>query len=425
MQTLYSHFLTSTGICTDTRKIEKGNLFFALKGPNFNGNQYAEMALKKGAAFAIVDEQIYAKDERYILVEDALTTLQKLANYHRKQLNIPVIGIAGSNGKTTTKELMYAVLSQKYKTFATKGNLNNHIGVPLTLLSIDKTIEMAILELGANHVGELELLCQIAEPNYGIITNNGLDHLEGYGSFEGVVQGNSELYYWLLKNNGTPFVNSTDEVLVRMASRFKSTITYGNENDFFNAKIFTNEFFIQLKTDEDIAIQTQLIGEYNLDNINAALCIGKFFEVDSKDAAKAIEEYLPANNRSQLLQKGTNSIVLDCYNANPSSMQKSVESFSKLKASNKILMLGDMFELGDYSASEHQKMVEFCENLGFETVYFCGEAFSNCKLKITTYQLFPNRTELETHLSIHKPENTSILIKGSRGMTMEKLVDYL
>ncbi|MFN0047768.1 MAG: UDP-N-acetylmuramoyl-tripeptide--D-alanyl-D-alanine ligase [Cytophagales bacterium] len=425
IKALYELFLTCTGISTDTRKIEVGVLFFALKGPNFNGNQYASLALEKGAKYCIVDEIAFKENDFCIFVNDALQTLQDLANYHRKELDIPVIGIAGSNGKTTTKELTNAVLSTKFKTFATIGNLNNHIGVPLSLLSISKSYEIAILELGANHVNELALLCKIAEPSHGLITNNGLDHLEGYGSFEGVVQGNSEIFYWLLKNNGTPFVNSNDEILMRMAARFKNPLTYGSDTDFSYAKIIENHFFIKIKTDEGEIMQTQLVGEYNVDNINTALAVGKHFGVNHAHACKAIAAYKPANNRSQLIEKGTNKIILDCYNANPSSMKLAIESFAKMNVPNKVLILGDMYELGDYSLKEHENVVEYATELGFTKIFLAGIDFANTKIDTPFIKKFKDRAGLETFFQNYHLENHAILIKGSRGMAMEKLIDFM
>ena len=422
---LYTLFTKSTGISTDTRKISEGNIFVALKGPNFNGNAYATQALEKGAGYVVIDEAEFAKDERYILVDDGLKTLQKLSNYHRKQLNIPFIGITGSNGKTTTKELTFAVLSKKYKTFATKGNLNNHIGVPLTLLSISKEIEIAIIELGANHIGELAELCEICEPTHGLITNIGLDHLEGYGSLEGVAQGNSELYYFLLKNNGKIFVNSQDEMLMRMSNRFSERILYGKQGDSIHSEIISNNFFLKVKTENNIEIQTQLIGDYNLDNINVALVIGKHFGISIQDSAKAIEAYSPSNNRSQLLKKGTNSIILDCYNANPSSMIKSLESFKKIEAQKKVVMIGDMFELGEHSQKEHRNIIELVNSLKFDAAYFCGNEFLSNKQEVKGLYFFPNRESLAENLKATGLTNSAILIKGSRGMVMEKLLEVL
>ncbi|MDX2189214.1 MAG: UDP-N-acetylmuramoyl-tripeptide--D-alanyl-D-alanine ligase [Bacteroidota bacterium] len=422
---IYKIFEQSTGVCTDTRKIEKGNLFFALKGPNFNGNQYAQKAFELGASFCVIDEAAFSIPNKTIMVNDCLEALQQLANYHRRQLQIPIIGIAGSNGKTTTKELIYSVLSTTLKTFATKGNLNNHIGVPLTLLSIDKSVQIAAIELGANHVGELELLCKIAEPNFGIITNNGLDHLEGYGSFEGVVKGNSELYYWLLTHNGVAFVNSTDELLVRMASRFNNAVYYGSQKNKTYTTVESGSILLKLKSKTGKIIDTQLIGSYNIHNINAALCIADYFEIDENVAIEAIKNYVPSNNRSQLVSVGTNQVVLDCYNANPSSMESSIESFSKIDAANKVLMLGDMFELGNYSSGEHRKLIEFCQKHSFSDTYYCGKEFSLHKNDFKMEKFFETREMLEAHLKSHPIQNATILIKGSRGMAMEKLLDYL
>jgi len=422
---LYNIFRATNGIATDTRKIDADTLFFALKGPNFNGNAYASQALEKGAAFAVIDDAKFKTSEKYILVDDVLQSLQNLANYHRKHLAIPVLGIAGSNGKTTTKELINAVLRTKFKTFATKGNLNNHIGVPLSLLAIDPSFEMAVLELGANHVGELATLCQIAEPSHGLITNNGLDHLEGYGSFEGVVQGNSEIFDWLLKNAGTPFVNSHDEILLRMATRFHQPYTYGGESDTSWATILENNFFIKVLTNKGVQIQTQLVGEYNLDNINTALAVAQHFGVDHEAACRAVVDYKPANNRSQLIEKGSNKIILDCYNANPSSMRLSIESFAKMNLSNKALLLGDMYELGEFSQTEHQNVVDLIAKHDFKAVLLSGTAFSQTQTSASIFYKFESRQEMETYLKHNPLKNFALLIKGSRGMALEKLVEVL
>lgn len=418
IEKLYQIFLKSTGISTDTRTVKAGNLFFALKGPNFNGNLYAEKALESGASYVVIDEEKYNISDKYILVNNGLETLQLLANYHRKQLKIPFFAITGSNGKTTTKELLFSVLSKKYKTFATKGNLNNHIGVPLSILSISNIIEIAIIEMGANHVGELADLCRICEPTHGMITNIGLDHLEGYGSIEGVAQGNSELYYWLLKNNGIVFVNAKDEWLMRMSNRFDKPILYNSIYNKITSIKNTNGLFLEIKTN-DIITKTNLTGDYNLDNINVATAVGFYFGVSLTESLEAISGYQPSNNRSQVIKKGSNEIILDCYNANPSSMMVSLESFSKINTKNKIVFLGDMYELGEYAEKEHLSLIQFLEILRIEKAYFFGAEFYKHKLRFPAYHFFENRTDI----SSLKLENHTILIKGSRGMTMEKLVE--
>lgn len=418
---IYAQFIASTGVSTDTRTVKAGNLFFALKGPNFNGNIYAEKALENGAAYAIIDEEKYKKSEKYILVDDVLIALQKLANHHRKQLKCTFIGIAGSNGKTTTKELTFAVLSKKYKTFATKGNLNNHIGVPLTLLSIDNETEMAIIELGANHVGELAELCKIAEPDLGVVTNIGLDHLEGYGSIEGVAEGNSEIYYWLFKNGGKVFVNAQDEWLMRMTSRFESRILYNDFTAFDFISSGSKKIFLTISSKNGLFRNTNLTGKYNLDNINTAVKIGTHLGVDLEFCLDAIAEYQPANNRSQVIKKGTNEIILDCYNANPSSMSKSLQSFAELSSNSKYVFLGDMFELGNFSDQEHLNMIKTVEELNINYAYFCGEAFYKHRLSFPNYSFFEKRE----NLILPRIEDSLILIKGSRGMAMEKIVEIL
>lgn len=418
---IYSLYLKATGVSTDTRTVRDGNLFFALKGPNFNGNIYASKAIDLGAAYVVIDEEAYKISDKYILVDDVLTTLQKLANHHRKQLKIPFIGIAGSNGKTTTKELTQAVLAKKYKTFATKGNFNNHIGVPLTLLSIDKTIEMAIIELGANHVGELAYLCKIAEPSHGMVTNIGLDHLEGYGSIEGVAEGNSEIYYWLLKNKGTVFVNAEDEWLMRMTSRFESRFLYNNPADVTHISSKGNQIYLTISTSNGIEKSTSLTGKYNLDNINFAVKIATTLGVNLNDCMDAIAEYQPANNRSQVIMKGSNQIILDCYNANPSSMQKALESFAQLSQTSNYVFLGDMFELGNYAETEHYNILKKVEELGITNAFFCGSEFLKHQTKFPAFVFSEDRDKL--HLP--KIENAVILIKGSRGMMMEKLVEKI
>ena len=425
LNTIYHKYLESTGVNTDTRKTNKGNIFFALTGPNFNGNQYASLALEKGANYAIVDQKEFAINEQYILVDDVLTTLQNLATHHRNQLNIPVIAVTGSNGKTTTKELLHSVLSKKYKTYSTQGNLNNHIGVPLTLLSIDSSIEIAVIELGANHIGEIEVLCKIAEPSHGLITNIGLDHLEGYGSIEGVAKGSSELFYHLLNNKGIAFVNSNDDLIMRMASRLSKVITFPNINDNYHCYLSKNDFYLEITTENKELIHTHLTGAYNLDNIAISLCIGKYFEVPSLLANEAISEYIPQNMRSQVIEKGTNKIILDAYNANPSSMEVAIENLANIKATNKVAILGDMFEMGDLSSQEHHRIAELAISKGFNSLILVGNAFYNTNLSNTNVLKFEDKNLAKEWMLNQNFDNTIFLIKGSRGMALEQFVENL
>lgn len=425
MNNLYKKFQESTGVSTDTRSDLKGKLFFALKGPNFNANAFAAQALDKGALAVVIDEPQYKVSEDCIVVSDALKALQALANEHRRQLKIPVIAIGGSNGKTTTKELTGAVLSKKYKTFCTKGNLNNHIGVPLTLLSITPDIEIAVIELGANHLHETEFLCGICEPDFGIVTNIGMDHLEGFGSVEGVAKANSELYYYLLKKGGNIFVNSTDSMLMRMASRFQDPIKYPQTNDFLYCETYGNDLYIKVKTEKNTIISTNLVGDYNTINIAAALAIGKFFRVNFASACKAIEEYVPQNNRSQVVTKGTNTVILDCYNANPSSMEVSIGNFGKLDKKPKMLILGDMFELGNVSKEEHYKLGKLTTEYTFEKVLLCGEAMAEAKKANQAALYFKTKDELNKYLSDNPVKGHTLLLKGSRGMKLETVMDLL
>lgn len=425
LNTIYNNYLASTGVNTDTRKTTKDNLFFALKGPSFDGNQYAGLALEKGASFAIVDDQSVAVSEQYIVVEDVLTCLQDLANHHRNQLNIPIIAVTGSNGKTTTKELLHAVLRKKYKTFSTQGNLNNHIGVPLTLLSIDKSVEIGVIELGANHIGEIELLCKIAAPSHGLITNIGLDHLEGYGSIEGVAQGSSELFYYLLHHEGTAFVNSNDALLMRMASRLSKVITYPKTGDFYHCDLSKNDFYLEVTTEKKELIHTRLTGAYNLDNIATALCIGKYFEVPSELANEAIAAYIPQNMRSQVIEKGTNKIILDAYNANPSSMEVAIANLGNIKADKKIAILGDMFELGDLSVQEHNRISDLAVNNHFHLVILIGKAFGATLVKAANCLKFDSISDAKDWLILQSFDDAVFLLKGSRGMALEQLVEHI
>jgi UDP-N-acetylmuramoyl-tripeptide--D-alanyl-D-alanine ligase len=431
---LYSVYLNHPMISTDTRNIAEGSIFFALKGPNFNANTFAQEALQKGAAFVVVDEKEFALTEQTILVDDVLSSLQQLAGFHRRQLNIPVIAIVGSNGKTTTKELITSVLKQQFNVLATPGNFNNHIGLPLTLLKLEQTHEVAIIEMGANHIGENALLCELAQPDLGLITNNGRDHLEGFGSIEGVAQSNSELYYYLLKNNGTAFVNANDEWLMRMANRLTQKITYAANAEEKQAVadciglasslrpeiIFTYTY--DGKT-ADTAIRSCLSGDYNFDNIMAAVVIGKHLNMNDGLIQKGIEEYVPQNNRSQVIKKEQNTIYLDAYNANPSSLEAALRNFAAMDIPHKIAIIGDMFEMGAYAQQEHINMIRFCQHLGLEKVWLVGEEFS--KHPAAGMLQFVNTPEAITYLKAHDLSGKNVFIKGSRGMKLESLLAFI
>ena len=423
--TIYNYFLQSTGIATDTRKIYTNNMFVALKGDNFNGNKFALSALENGAKFAIIDEIEYKLDERFILVDNALETLQKLANYHRNQLKITIVGLTGSNGKTTTKELIHVVLSQKYNTKATVGNLNNHIGVPLTLLSFDKTTEIGIVEMGANHQKEIELLCSICQPDFGYITNFGKAHLEGFGGTEGVIKGKSELYEFLFANQKTAFVN-TDDAIQNEKTKNINSINFGlntPENFVSITKIETNPM-VKIEFDNTI-IQSHLIGLYNANNINAAITIGKHFGVSNEKIKFGLENYIPNNNRSQLIEKNSNKIILDAYNANPSSMNAALTNFFQLTEKNKVAILGDMFELGIESSDEHKRLVEFCMNQTEMIFYFIGNDFFNHKNSNTNMNFYETFESFQTNFTKLKTESSFLLIKGSRGMSLERILDII
>lgn len=433
IDTLYKHFLKHPNVCTDTRDIQPDSIFFALKGGNFNANQFAEQALNSGCSLAVIDEEKYKKDERYLLVKDVLTTLQELANYHRKQLSIPVIGITGTNGKTTSKELLNAVLSQKYKVLATKGNLNNHIGVPLTLLNINDEHEIAIIEMGANHQGEIAMLCAIAEPDYGMITNIGKAHLEGFGGYEGVVKTKNELYQFIQQKGGKLFVNIDDQVL-RELSENTTRITFGTSSTAdFTGKLVDCNPFVNLKCkakndtqslEEKPLIRTQLIGNYNFENILAAACIGNYFNVSEEQIKRGLENYIPSNNRSQVMQTKNNLLLLDAYNANPSSMNAAIENFAQMNQANKMVILGDMLELGDDSAKEHDAIVNLLKKKNITDVLLVGPFFMESG-KIIQAKTFSNADEVVVYLKQNPVKNAAILVKGSRGIKLEKVVEFL
>lgn len=415
IEQLYHLYTQNYLIDTDTRNIRKGSIFFALKGDNFNGNKFAEDALKNGASFAIIDEDVYNQHPNTILVNNVLETLQKLAKYHRNQLKIPIISLTGSNGKTTTKELINCVLSKKYKTIATTGNLNNHIGVPLTLLRINPTTQIGIIEMGANHLNEIEFLSNIARPDFGLITNFGKAHLEGFGSVEGVIKAKSELYDFLKATNGIAFVNSEDAIQLKQSKGIKTITFNNNEIQFIEVNPFVKVKF------KDISIQSKLIGKYNYNNIAAAIAIGNYFKVSINDIKNAIENYEPANNRSQIINKGTLKIILDAYNANPSSMIAALENFSALKDKHKIVILGDMFELGENSKEEHQQITDLASSLNFDNLILIGKAFSAINAKnALTYTCFEDFKASNKDLNL---KNATLLIKGSRGMSLERILN--
>ena len=424
IKTIYSYFLAGNSVCTDTRKLNKNDIFFALKGDNFNGNKFAEQALQKGAKYAIIDEKEY-KSKNTILVEDVLKTLQKLAAYHREQLNIPIIALTGSNGKTTTKELINSVLSKKYKTIATEGNLNNHIGVPLTLLSMTEETEIGVVEMGANHQNEIEFLCNIALPDYGLITNFGKAHLEGFGGIEGVIKGKSELYDHLKSNNKTVFINTDDVLQVKIIGDYSNKITFGSsENNDCIIKFKDADPFVTLSFNKEI-IKAKLIGDYNFGNIAVTIAIGNHFEIESNEIKNAIESYSPDNNRSEIISKGSNTIILDAYNANPTSMQSALKNFENSRDEHKIVFLGDMFELGKHSEIEHQNIVDTLEILKFQQAYLVGSNFYQTKSKSKRIKILESFEDLKILLSKKSIKNSSILIKGSRGMKMERILDLL
>lgn len=426
---LYDLFKKSTGVSTDTRKIEKGNLFFALKGPNFDANEFAPKALEMGASLVVIDDPQYfmEDDERYFLAKDCLKMLQDLANYHRRQLNIPIIGLTGSNGKTTSKELLNAVLQKKFKTVATVGNLNNHIGVPLTLLSISDEAELAILEMGANKQGDIQELCEIAEPTHGFITNIGKAHLEGMGGPEGVLKTKTELFQHLRENKGIVFINSQDPILSNLAKRFENPILYPAKGDFCQVDFVEANPFVKFSVEgkEEVYLSS-LIGAYNFGNIATALTVGKFFGVPMADAVEAIVSYKPSNMRSQLIEKRSNLIILDAYNANPSSMEVAIRTFGNMTGKkHKMIILGDMFELGDHAEAEHAKLGEIVSEYEIDKVCFTGKLIASALAKAPKALYFPDPFSFRNWLQDSNLEDYLILIKGSRGMKLEGLVDFI
>ena len=422
-------------ICTDTRKIGKSCLFFALKGDHFNGNEFAQQAIENGAAYAIIDEEKYAVNERFILVSDVLETLQDLARYHRKQLNIPVIGITGSNGKTTTKELIRSVLSQQFRTFATEGNLNNHIGVPLSILSINDACEIAIIEMGANHQKEIEFLCGIAQPTQGLITNVGKAHLEGFGGIEGVKIGKGELYEFIAKTGGTLFINADNPVLKEMCAErgVQKTVSYGSAKDNFISAVLKSsspylviDWMTKNESSGDLiyTAESNLPGIYNFDNIVCAICIGSYFKLSPGQINSGINSYHPLNNRSQLLKTERNTIICDYYNANPSSMIVALDNLESMDTDSKAVILGDMFELGNEAGREHQLILNKAMAVNSTRKILIGEEFYKLKGSKAA-EFFRTVHEAQQALAENPILASTVLVKGSRGMKLETLLPLL
>lgn len=418
MESLYSKFLESTGVSTDTRSIQSGNMFFALTGPNFNGNKYAAPAIENGAKYAVIDDPSFANHPHTILVENTLRALQDLANYHRKHLTGKVFALTGSNGKTTTKELLVRVLEKKYSTIGTKGNLNNHIGVPLTLLSIPVDTEMAVIEMGANKVGDIAELCAIAEPEYGLITNIGEAHTEGFGGIEGVIRGKSELFDHLRKSGSTPFINLQDRVLNNMVKRFENPECYPAKD----VKLNSADPYITFSMGSR-EVSTQLIGAYNFQNIAAAIAVGRYFNVDDQLIAAAISGYVPENQRSQVIKKGDLTIIMDAYNANPTSMQAALESFTRLSGPKHVI-LGDMKEL-EHSDKRHKEFGTELNGFNFDSVYLVGPEMKHASGEVPKSQWFENVATALKHLASNPIIEGNLLIKGSRSMHMEKVLEVI
>lgn len=428
IQSLYTIFRQYPNVITDSRKVVKDSLFFALKGANFNGNLFARQALNNGAAYAVVDEPGDDKDDRIILVDDVLLTLQNLSSYHRRILGIPILAVTGSNGKTTTKELTAAVLSKKFNLRYTQGNLNNHIGVPLTLLSLDESTELAVVEMGANHPGEIDFLCRIAEPDFGLITNVGKAHLEGFGSFEMVIQTKTELYRYLAEKNGHIFINAGNKYLMEAAIDFQAKITYGTEEGVYLwGETLNSGPFLSVRAwfpSGILYINTKLIGSYNTENVLAAAAIGKYFGVDPLLIKEGLETYAPSNNRSQMIKTQSNQIIMDAYNANPSSMQASIHNFVSIDHPSKTLIIGDMLELGEYSPNEHQKIIDLVSSSPICRAFVVGELFNQCNLP-EKCSGFKQVTDLAQYLTANPIIDSLILIKGSRGIGLERVLDVI
>jgi UDP-N-acetylmuramoyl-tripeptide--D-alanyl-D-alanine ligase len=421
IEQFYPLFLQSEKVTIDSRKIGRNDIFFAFSGENFNAASLAEQAIESGALAVVVEQQDFENEVKNIFyVRSTLEFLQELAVYHRKQLQIPIIGLTGSNGKTTTKEIIHAVLSEKFNVQYTVGNLNNHIGVPLTILSIKPEHEMAVIEMGANHQKEIELLSSICEPNFGYITNFGKAHLEGFGGFEGVIKGKSELYDYLKNNNQTIIVNENDPIQVEKTENYSPKITFGKENSDYQFELFSEEHFVGLIFNDKKAV-SKLTGEYNFTNLCAAASLGLHFGIDFEKIKHAIENYTPTNMRSQVVKKENRTLVLDTYNANPSSMNASLHNFITFEGS-KTIIIGDMLELGEESEKEHQNILKLALELGFNEVITVGKYFKNVH---SSAKAFENTPELIEYLKLNKIQSENILLKGSRGIALEKSLDFI
>ncbi|MDA0194144.1 MAG: UDP-N-acetylmuramoyl-tripeptide--D-alanyl-D-alanine ligase [Bacteroidetes bacterium] len=422
IQHIYDCYTQSTGVFTDTRNPLKNGLFFALSGSNFNGNKFAQQAMESGAIAAVIDDQKFKTNDRFIVVPDTLEALQDLARLHRQKFNGSVIGLTGSNGKTSTKELIHAVLNKKYRVTTTKGNLNNHIGVPLTILSIPLNSEIAVIEMGANHIGEIATLCDIAQPTHGLITNIGKAHLDGFGGIEGVTRAKSELYDYLIKNNGQVFINQKDRILHNMGKRFPNAIYYPS-GELISIQFIKANPYVVFKSEDGNEIQTQLIGNYNFINIAAALCVGKYFNVPADLAANAIANYLPTMNRSQIIQKAGNTIILDAYNANPDSMRVALENISAMDGKTKAVILGDMLELGENADMEHEQLGDMVAALNPDLAFFCGKFVLSSYKRVKNSKYFETKTQLVDYLKSHPITDAIVLIKASRVLGLETLID--
>jgi UDP-N-acetylmuramoyl-tripeptide--D-alanyl-D-alanine ligase len=433
IRALYERFMScGQKITTDTRKIEQGSMFFALKGENFDANTFVNSAIEQGCCCAVTDDAAYANGNTILLVPDVLQALQQLAKYHRKVLNIPVIGITGSNGKTTNKELIHVVLSKKYSVYATKGNLNNHIGVPLTLLSITPKHEMAIVEMGANHQGEIAFLSDLADPDYGLITNIGKAHLEGFGGVEGIKKGKSELYRYLRSKDSLVFVNGDDPVLMELADGMK-LYTFGEDESFdVHGRSLPHSEYVAFKwnvkgksAEECDLVNTHMFGHYNFINLICATAVGNYFGVSAEGINEALASYKPEMNRSQVVKTDKNTVILDAYNANPSSMALAIDNFAGQSFPKKLLILGDMFELGDYAHEEHGKILEKLLSLQLSDVCLAGALFFEFRMQYPMYHFFKDATQVGEYLKTQGIQGNTVLIKGSRGMKLEGLVNLL